>query len=103
MSPRKPAKANENTGSQLPKQVLIRVSEEEYVAWLDASRSTGMPVSSLIRRVMGHALGNSDVVEEVDRRIVEARINRAHHARQFQARPGSDVAPDAPVSARRAS
>lgn len=92
-----------NSKANLSRQVLVRMSEEEYAKWHEGSKDCGIPMNIFVRRVMGHALGIHEHVEEVDRRVAEGKINRAAHMRQFNPRASSGVAREAGVAARRAS
>lgn len=100
----KPA-ADETTGlaeELLHKKVTIRLSDEEHQRWMIEAEDVGVPVNVLIRRVMGHALGILDHVEETDRRIMAGKVSRAARMRSFRSRGTAPAAPAA-TTARRAS
>lgn len=94
--------SKERANTLLSKQVLTRMSEEEHEAWANAARDAGMPMNIFVRRVMGHALGISPHVEEIDRQVMAGKINRAAHMRTFRVRAGTEDTGQG-VATRRAS
>jgi hypothetical protein len=63
------------------KQVLLRVTEEEVAAWGVLAAETGLSINLLARKVMANACGVPELMEEIEKRILEAKIERANSMR----------------------
>lgn len=79
--------------SILTKQVLTRISEEEFAEWQKLADQADVGLTLLVRRVMANVCGRPDLIAEVERRVAEAKIGRAHHMRQFLPPRGNDEVP----------
>lgn len=90
----------EKSPTLLSKQILTRMSEGEFNAWAKSAKAAGMPMNIFVRRVMAHALNITEMVEEIDRKVMEGKINRAAHMRTFRAPAGRPAGEG--VAARRA-
>ena len=77
---------NTNSGSNsiLTEQILIRLSKEEYDAWMASADENKLHVNLLVRKVMGIALGILPVVERINELVVAAKKTRAAHMRSFK-------------------
>jgi hypothetical protein len=71
-----------STTKVLTKQMLIRVSEEEFHAWHAFAKECGLSPNLACRRIMADACGVPHLIEEVDRRILEGQKERASRMRE---------------------
>ena len=65
----------------LSKQMLIRMSEDEFEAWKALATSSELSPNNVVRRVMASACDVPNLIETVERRILEGQIERANQMR----------------------
>lgn len=78
------ASSNGTSNSILTEQILIRLSKEEYDAWIASADENNIHVNLLVRKVMGIALNILPVVERINDLVVAAKKTRAAHMRSFK-------------------
>lgn len=65
----------------LSKQMLIRLSEDELTAWQALAAESGLSPNNIVRRIMASACDVPNLIESVERRILEGQIERANQMR----------------------